>query len=115
MVTFRSNPPPEPPLLKIEPFKGMNTSVTPTQIDESQSPDMLNMNIDERGALKKRTGYERVYVQSLGAGKINGIFHWNNKTIISHGGKLYGTEGVPTLNTRSQTWEDDNLNEKWEG
>ena len=40
--------PPEPPLLRIDPFKGLNTSVTPTQIDDHQSPDMLNVNLDDQ-------------------------------------------------------------------
>jgi hypothetical protein len=90
--------PPEPPLLRIEPFKGMNLSVTPTQIDQSQSPDMLNMNIDERGALNKRTGYERVFPTSLGAGPINGMYEYRkaNGTVIfliAHGTKLYTQSG----------------------
>jgi hypothetical protein len=73
MAQLQMRSTPEPPLLRIEPFKGMNLSVTPTQIDNSQSPDMLNVNIDERGALNKRTGYERVFPTSLGAGAINGL------------------------------------------
>ena len=112
----------EPPLLRIEPFKGMNLSATPTQIDQSQSPDMLNMNIDERGALNKRTGYERVYVKSLGEGKITGLFKYRKPDgeevmLYSHQKKLYETVGIPTLetNTRPQTWEDDNLDASWEG
>lgn len=111
-----------PPLLRIEPFKGMNLSVTPTQIDQSQSPDMLNMNIDERGALNKRTGYERVYAQSLGDGPITGLFHYNNPDgtdtiLFTHNGKLYKTEGIPNLatNSRLATWEDDDLSQTWEG
>ncbi len=112
----------QPPLLRIEPFKGMNLSVTPTQIDNSQASDMLNMNIDERGALNKRTGYERVYVKSLGAGKINGLFQYTKPNgsqmlLFAHGNKLYGTTGIPTLskNSRAQLWQDDNLDATWEG
>lgn len=107
----------EPPLLRIEPFRGMDSSSTPTQISDSQSPDMLNMNIDERGALNKRTGYERMYVRSLGPGKINGMFHWRDSVLFSHNNKLYKSDGIPNLatNTRYQTWEDDELTETWEG
>jgi len=111
-----------PPLLRIDQFKGVNLSVTPTQIDQSQASDLLNMNIDERGALNKRTGYERVYVQSLGPGKINGLFHYrkpdgSEMLLFAHGNKLYGTKGIPTLanNSRPQTWEDDDLYAVWEG
>ncbi len=72
----------------------MNLSVTPTQIDQSQSPDMLNMNIDERGALNKRTGYERVFAESLGNGAINGLYEYRKTDgsvyfLMAHGTKLY--------------------------
>lgn len=88
----------EPPLLRIEPFRGINLSVTPTQIDQSQSPDMLNMNIDERGALNKRTGYERVFPTSLGAGAINGMYEYRKIDgtvlfLLAHGTKLYTQSG----------------------
>lgn len=88
----------EPPLLRIEPFKGMNLSDTPTQIDQSQSPDMLNVNIDERGALNKRTGYTRVFPTSLGAGAINGVYEYQkiNGTVmflLAHGANLYTQSG----------------------
>lgn len=90
--------PPEPPLLRIEPFKGLNLAVTPTQIDQSQSPEMLNMNIDERGALNKRTGYERVFPTSLGPGQINGMYVFRKSDgteifLITHGTKLYTQKG----------------------
>jgi hypothetical protein len=90
--------PPSPPLLRIEPFKGVNYSVTPTQISQSQSPDMMNMQIDERGALNKRTGYTRVFPTSLGAGAINGMYTYRKKDgteffLIAHGTKLYTQSG----------------------
>jgi hypothetical protein len=83
-----------PSLLRLEPFRGIDVSGTSTQIDDHQSPDMLNMNIDERGSLNKRTGYERVYPTSLGTGKINGIFEYKKADgtsdfLIAHTTKLY--------------------------
>lgn len=90
--------PQDPPLLRIEPFRGLNLSVTPTQIDQSQSPDMLNMHIDERGVLNKRTGYERVFPTSLGAGPINGLYEYQKTDgtvifLLAHGTKLYTQSG----------------------
>lgn len=98
MAQMNIRPKIEPPLLRIEPFKGMNLSVTPTQIDQSQSPDMLNMNIDERGALNKRTGYERVFPTSLGTGAINGLYEYRKADgtilfLLAHGTKLYTQSG----------------------
>ncbi len=88
----------EPPLLRISPFKGINYSVNPTQIDNLQSPDMLNLYIGERGSLVKRTGFEKVYLNSLGDGKINGLrtFRNNlgiNELLIAHSTKLYKQTG----------------------
>jgi hypothetical protein len=89
---------PTPSLLRLEPFRGIDVSGTSTQIDDHQSPDMLNMNIDERGSLNKRTGYERVYPTSLGTGKINGIFEYKKADgtsdfLIAHTTKLYKQAG----------------------
>lgn len=88
----------EPPLFRFEPFRGINLSVTPTQIDPNQSPDMLNMNIDERGALNKRTGFERVFPTSLGLGQINGLYEYRKPDgtvlfLLAHGTKLYTQSG----------------------
>jgi hypothetical protein len=87
-----------PSLLRLEPFRGIDVSGTSTQIDDHQSPDMLNMNIDERGSLNKRTGYERVYPTSLGTGKINGIYEYKKADgtsdfLIAHTTKLYKQSG----------------------
>ncbi len=110
----------DPPLLRMEPFKGMNLSVTPTQIDQSQSPDMLNMNIDERGALNKRTGYTRAITQPIGAGKIQGMYLFQQTNgdetfLFAHGGKLYKTDQVPSRNNQTEAiWADDDLEQTWE-
>ncbi len=98
MIQFNSRTPKAPPLLRIEPFKGINLSVTPTQIDQHQSSDMLNMHIDSRGSLNKRTGYERVFAISLGVGAVNGMYLFRKKDgttkfIIAHGTKLYTQTG----------------------
>lgn len=117
-IPMRANP--QPPLLRVEPFKGMNTSVTPTQIDQSQSPDMLNINIDERGALNKRTGYKRI-INSVGTGSINGMFLYKKPTgeqefLFAHGATLYATSSLPNSGiVRDTVWSDDNLELTWEG
>jgi hypothetical protein len=113
VAQFNYQSPPEPPILRIEPFKGINLAVTPTQIDQAQSPDMLNMNIDERGSLNKRTGYQKVFPRVIGEGQINGIFLFrktdgSEKFLVAHGEKLYSTTEVDA------TWEDDELEQTWE-
>jgi hypothetical protein len=89
---------PAPSLLRLEPFRGIDVSGTSSQIDDHQSPDMLNMNIDERGSLNKRTGYQRVYATSLGSGKINGLYDYKkadgtSELLIAHGTRLLKQSG----------------------
>lgn len=94
--------PTDPPLLRIEPFKGINLSVTPTQIDDHESPDMLNVHLDNRGTPHKRTGYERLFDTYLGDGKVNGIFDFKktdgtNEILFAHGGFLYRLDDLNEL------------------
>jgi hypothetical protein len=98
MAELSAKRPKEPPIYRIGPFQGVNVSSTPTEINDNQSPDMLNLNIDERGALNKRTGYERLFPTSLGEGKINGLFNYRKDDgstilLIAHGTKLYTQTG----------------------
>jgi hypothetical protein len=87
-----------PPLVKLEPFRGMNVSGSPTEISQNQSPDMLNMALDSTGALNKRTGYSRVFPTSLGTGKINGLYEFKKSDgssifLIAWGTNLYTQSG----------------------
>lgn len=86
------------PLLRLEPFRGVNFNSSPTLLDNHESPDALNMQLDEKGSLNKRTGYERVFPTSLGAGKINAMYLYTKQDtstifLIAHGTKLYTQSG----------------------
>ena len=118
MARMNIKPPKEPPLYRINAFKGINVSSTPTQIDENQSPNMLNMMLDERGALNKRTGYDRIFSSPIGEGKINGMFAYRKSDgttefLFAHGNKLYKTDRLPGAK-QATTWEEDNLTVTWE-
>jgi hypothetical protein len=102
LVMFKSRQTAEPPLLRIEPFKGINLSTTPTQIDDHESPDMLNVSSDERGSLNKRTGYERLFETNLGPGEINGMFEFKKadgtkEILFGHAGNLYRLDDLNEL------------------
>jgi hypothetical protein len=99
----------------IEQFLGLNTSTTASQIGDTESPDLLNVIVDAVGKPSKRFGYERVYADTLGDGKINGMFYFVKKDgttrfLIHHGTTLYTQTGssqpVPVYlilaNSRSQ-------------
>lgn len=105
-----------PPLFRIEPFRGMNLSSSPTQISPNESPDCLNVNVDLHGALNKRTGYERV--MNLGTSPIKGMFLYRKSNgqeifLVASGGKLY-TSGVPNRGTDYSTWDALDLTQTWE-
>lgn len=91
------SPPPEQ-LLSINNFAGINLQVTPTQIADNESPDMLNMFITDSGRLEKRTGYDKVF-NSLGTGNINGMYEYQGIFLFAFGTKLYylNSSSVPTL------------------
>jgi hypothetical protein len=81
---------------RIEPFRGMDLSVTPGQLDDHRSPDMLNVHLDERGALLKRTGHERAHPSKLNSwsGPVTGLHEFRKKdgtriSLITHGYGLY--------------------------
>lgn len=75
MVNIPPLPIDNPPLFKIFQFRGLNASVTATQLEYNESPDMVNMFLDDRGALRKRYGYERVFPTPLNGGaRVNGMF-----------------------------------------
>lgn len=96
---FKLPPQPKlPPLFRIEQFKGINFSVHPSQIADNESPDMLNMHIDD-GTPEKRTGYEKVFPTSLGVGQINGLFNFRKSDgttvfLIAFGTNLYSQAGA---------------------
>lgn len=90
--------PPAPPNLRIGPFTGIDLSTNQAQINQNSSPDMLNFSIDERGSLNKRTGYERIFSDSLGVGQINGMHEYRKVDdtvlfLLAHGTKLYSQSG----------------------
>lgn len=88
----------KPMMLRIGPFGGIDLSSSPAEIDQKRSPDMVNFSIDERGSLNKRTGYERIYLESLGNGAIHGMHEYRKKDgtvrfLLAHGNNLYTQSG----------------------
>ena len=81
--------PPQSNLLAINNFTGINLDVTPTQIADNESPDMLNMFITDSGRLEKRTGYDKIL--NLGS-QINGMCVYKDKVLIASGTHLYEFE-----------------------
>lgn len=78
---------------------GINISDEQSQIRDNQSPYMLNVNCDDRGAIQKRPGYGKLYTTSLGAGAINGYFDYRKLdgtvvTLLAHSTKLYTQSGT---------------------
>jgi hypothetical protein len=76
----------------IEYFKGLKISINNTQIDDENSPDMLNLLADDRGSLDKRPGKINLFT-SIGTGTIKLLAVYRKSTgdirLFAHGDKLY--------------------------
>lgn len=88
-----------PPPLRQDYFGGVDYSTSQTQIAENRSPEMLNMIFYDKGRPEKRTGFDKLYANSLGAGAVNGIFEFKKKDgtikfLIAHTTKLYTQTGT---------------------
>ena len=70
--------------------------------DLRRSPDMVNCVLDDEGTPEMRTGYEKTFADSLGAGAILGLHEYvksdgTKEVLIHHGTKLYRGMSTPTL------------------
>ena len=86
---------PKKPILTLDKFKGIDLEGDATMIDDSASPDLLNVYVDAQGNIEKRTGYKKCFPTAL-AGKVNYI-GYNPKVgmyVICAGTKIYKWSGV---------------------
>jgi hypothetical protein len=74
---------------------GVSYKYIESQLNDNQSPYMINESADDRGTLTKRSGQALVYFNSLGAGSVNGAFrrlYLGNK-VFAWGTFLYTQSG----------------------
>ncbi len=88
-----------PPVYKqvYDRFKGVDFSSDPSQIEDTRSPDALNLIADAGGFPRKRLGWRTLFTVEP---PVNGIFFYDRATLVIHGGtKLYAwkRQGQPTL------------------
>jgi hypothetical protein len=66
--------------LKINDFKGLNITQNAASLKDNESPNMMNFILDDRGALDKNFGYQRIFEESLDGesppSKINGLYEY---------------------------------------
>lgn len=77
-------------------FKGINVGTDVSKIDDNESPNMMNFELDVEGVLKKRTGFETVI--KLGNTAINGHYIFTDKSdnsyeLVACKDKLYRLDG----------------------
>jgi hypothetical protein len=94
MPKFKTPPPPPTGEIKYGidiPFLGLNVRDVEMKIRKGQSPAMQNVNLDDRGAIAKRRGQEYVFLESLGAGTINGYYKelYHDNHVFVHGTTMY--------------------------
>ena len=92
MVRFNVPPTVQREVMKIDRFRGVDLTNSPTQISISRSSDSVNMIRDTVGNIRKRTGYETMK-NFLFPGRIRGIYMYKGKTILQVERELYSTEG----------------------
>lgn len=89
---MRVSAPPKEITKTIDHFKGLKISINNTQIDDENSPDMLNLLPDDRGALDKRPGKINLF-ESLGNGITKLLQIYRKSTgdihVFAHGEKFY--------------------------
>lgn len=76
---------------------GLNTVATNDNLTDTESPDLINVDLGERGSLKSRYGFVRHYTAPT-AGKGQGYFRYYKDDgtfdeVYAIGGKLYGSDG----------------------
>lgn len=78
---------------------GLNVQDIESEITDIQSPYLLNVVADDRGAISKRYGWINLYTNSLGAGAVHGYWDYRKidgttTALIHHGTKLYTQSGT---------------------
>lgn len=75
---------------------GVNLKYDPTQLRDNQSPIMVNMTTDDRGALNKRDGQDWMFPSSIGAGGINGAYQrlFMGFRVFSWGTGIFRQSGI---------------------
>lgn len=98
-MSFQIPAGPQIQTVEISRFTGANLNIDTTQIPETDSPDMLNITLDNDGTPDKRTGFETLFAVG---GKVNGLFYYSAELIICAGAKIYG-------------WHEEELEELYDG
>lgn len=90
-VQYKIPTPPTESVLTINAFSGVNLAMSPTQIEDNECADMMNMYISKAGVLEKRFGYEKVF-NAIGT-SINGMILYKTSGqeyfLFASGTKLY--------------------------
>ncbi|MEN6317060.1 MAG: hypothetical protein ABFD25_22735 [Clostridiaceae bacterium] len=71
---------------------GLNVKYRESLISDLQSPYMMNLNADDRGALTKRDGQTEFH--TFNGGPVHGLFYYKSKFICAHSTKLSSWDGV---------------------
>lgn len=75
---------------------GLNLRDAPSSLAPNESPDMMNVTLDERGGIQKRLGQRKWNATVYPGGTVKQTFEWKSaaKVIVQAGGDLY--EGTST-------------------
>jgi hypothetical protein len=71
---------------------GLNVKYVESQISDEQSPNIENLNANDRGALTKRFG--QTVFHTFSGGSIHALFYYKNKYVCAHSTKLSTWDGT---------------------
>lgn len=108
-VSFRVPASPSKSIITISDFLGVDFTNSPANVDESKSPNAVNMIRDVPGKIRKRMGYQTIKTYD---GKINGahLIRGASEALIHAGTKMYLGDDVlysDANDARSKSWQFD--------
>ena len=95
------------PLKLLDFSGGWNLRDAPSELAENESPDLLNVQLDPRGGVIKRLGYDRIGSGTVLSAAPSNIFYWdtNDRFIVQVGATVYSTQNFVTF-TSIHTYSD---------
>lgn len=108
-VSFKVPASPAKSIITISDFLGVDFTNSPANVDESKSPNAVNMIRDVPGKIRKRMGYQTIKTYD---GKINGahLIRGDSEPLIHAGTKMYRGDELlysDANDERSKSWQFD--------
>lgn len=95
------------PALVLRDFSGgLNLRDAPSEVADNESPDLLNVTLDERGGVVKRLGRTKYNSSQLNSTAFQNLFYWQTGQLMftQQGTSIYNTNGGGTWSAAVKTF-----------